>query len=115
MSDYLNLKTLAGLEEIEEPGQMVFRAKLINAYLEDTEEGLKAIRIAHQSGDCAALAKLAHAVKGSSMNVGADGLAALMMPIEMEAKKGALCAPEQIFRIEAHFRQVSEALTDYKG
>ena len=115
MSDCLNFETLAALRELEEPGQMVFTTKLINAYLEDTEERLKAVQIAHQSGDCAVLAKLAHAVKGSSLNVGADGLAALMMTIEREAKKGTLCAPDQLLRIEALFHQVSEGLKAYKG
>lgn len=115
MSDCLNFETLAALREIEEPGQMVFTAKLINAYLEDTEERLKAVRIAHQSGNCAVVAELAHAVKGSSLNLGADGLAALMMSIEREAKKGTLCTPDQLFRIEALFHQVSEALKAYKG
>ena len=115
MSDCLNLKTLAALREIEEPGQMVFTTKLINVYLEDTRERLNAFRIAHQSGDCAVLAKVAHAVKGSSLNVGADGLAALMKTIEMDAKKGTLCAPDQLVRIEALFRQVGEELNAYKG
>jgi len=115
MSDCLNFKTLAGLREIEEARQMVFTAKLIDAYLEDTEERLKAVRIAHQSGNCAVLANLAHSVKGSSLNVGADGFAALMTTIEREAEKGTLCAQEQLFRMEALFHQVREALMAYKG
>jgi HPt (histidine-containing phosphotransfer) domain-containing protein len=115
MSDCLNFETLAALREIEKPGQMVFTAKLINAYLEDTGVRLKAVRTAHQSGDAAALAKQAHAVKGTSLNVGADGLAAFMMTIERQAEKGVLCAPERLFRAEALFQEVSEALRAYIG
>ncbi|MEO6098087.1 MAG: Hpt domain-containing protein [Fibrobacteria bacterium] len=115
MFDCINFETLAALREIEKPGQMVFTAKLINAYLEDTEKRLKEVGTAHQSGNTGLLAKLAHAVKGSSLNVGADGLAALMMTIEREAEKGTLCDPERLIRMEASFRQVREALKSYLG
>ena len=115
MSDCLNFETLAALRELEKPGQMVFTAKLINAYLNDTEERLKSVRLAHQSGNTALLAKLAHAVKGSSLNVGSDGLAALMEAIEKEAEKGTLCAAERLFRIETLFTQTREALMVYLG
>ena len=113
MSDCLNFETLAALREMEKPGQMVFTAKLINAYLEDAGKRLQEVRIAHQSGNAVLLAKLAHAVKGTSLNVGADGFAAFMMSIEREAEKGTLCGPERLLRMEALFQQVREALKAY--
>lgn len=115
MSDCLNFETLAALREVEKPGQLVFTAKLINAYLEDTDTRLESLRIAHQSGDTALLAKLAHAIKGSSLNVGADGLAALMMAIERKAEKGSLCDPENLIRAGVVFQEVREALKAYLG
>lgn len=113
MSDCINFETLAALREVEKPGQTAFTAKLINAYLEDTAKRLQEVRIAHQSGDTVLLAKLAHAVKGSSLNVGADGLAALMMTIEREAEKGTLCGQDRLLGIEALFQRVGGALKGY--
>ena len=114
MDDYLNHETLAALRELDEPGKTVFMVKIINAYLSDTEELLKEVRAAHRSGNPALLAKLAHSLKGTSLNVGADGLASLMKMIEREGEKGILCAPDRVTQAEAGFHQVRNALNAYK-
>lgn len=111
MLNPLNPETLSALKEFDKPGQNGFLSEIITAYLEDTAVRFLAIRAAHREADAAALSKVAHAIKGSSLNVGADGLASLMQALEKDGKAGILCPPERISEAENQFHIVSGALT----
>ena len=115
MDHLLNMETLTALRKFDEPGKNDFIAEIVDAYLADTAYRFKSLWETHKTGDAGALGKVAHSVKGSSLNVGADGLAALMKTIEMDEKAGTLSAVEKIAEAEKLFVQVSEALTKFRN
>jgi HPt (histidine-containing phosphotransfer) domain-containing protein len=110
MSEILNLETLGALREFDEPGKNDFITEIIGVYITDTQDRFKALWAAHQARDPLALSKTAHAIKGSSLNVGADGLADKMKTFEMEGKIGVLPASEKVTEAEALFALVCEEL-----
>lgn len=115
MDNLLNMETLAALREFDEPGKKDFITEIVDAYLNDTAARIKSLWETQKAGDVLALSKVAHAIKGSSLNVGADALAALMKVIEMEGKAGTLSGLEKIEEAEKMFRDVSEELLKFRN
>ena len=113
MDAMLNPGTISALQEFEEPGKKDFLTEIITAYTQDTAVRFQSLWAAHQSGQPIELGKMAHAIKGSSLNVGADPLSNLMRAIEMQGKSGVLTPSEKIEEAEAMFRKVCEALKIY--
>lgn len=64
-------------------------AELAALYQADSPPRLAALRQAHADGDSFELAKVVHALGGSSMSIGATGLSALCSELERRAKTGA--------------------------
>jgi two-component system, sensor histidine kinase and response regulator len=96
----LNPATLAALREFDEPGKSDFFNEIIEAYLSDTGERMLRLQAEHDAGDAENLAKTAHAIKGSSLNVGAEDFAALMHSLEKAGKSGSAGSPADL--AEAH-------------
>lgn len=65
-------------------------SEAVAAFLEDTESRLMRIRETLQARDAQALWQLAHAIKGTSSNVGAVGLSAMAEAIENFCKADRL-------------------------
>jgi PAS domain S-box-containing protein len=74
--------------EYDEDGSLV--ADMIGMYLNDEPGRLKEIAGSHASGDAEALAKAAHALKGSAANLGAITVGALCKTIEDASRAGNL-------------------------
>ena len=115
MSDSLNLETLAVLRELDYPGKNDFITEIITTYISDNGDRFLALRASHQAGDAIGMGKSAHSIRGSSLNVGAEGLATLMQAIEKEGKAGILSAPERLAEAEALFNQVRAELKNFLG
>lgn len=113
--DPLNLETLESLREYDDSDEPGFLADLIGSYLADTESRFASARDAHGAGDAASLARFFHAIKGSSLNLGAENLATLMQRLERECKQGALPPAERLQEGEAEFRRVKAALSAWLG
>lgn len=111
----LNIRTLDVLKEMEEPGGEDFLGEIIDAYVQDTEGRIRSARNALESGDARAMAKLAHAIKGSSLNVGAEHLASLAYAIEKDGKAGLAVQPAALAAAEREFERVKSALSAYRG
>ena len=109
----VNSETLETLISLADPDGWDFLRNLIETYLADTEARLAIIREAHRNGDAAALARTAHSIMGSSLSVGAEGLAALMRESVREGRSGVLPAPERLRAGEAEFIQVKTALLSF--
>ncbi|OGR41933.1 MAG: hypothetical protein A2X35_11540 [Elusimicrobia bacterium GWA2_61_42] len=78
------LKELAGPEN---PG---FLCELLGTYLRDLPARLEAIRAAAAAANAEALQQAAHALKGSSGNIGAQRLQKLCLRLEFTGKSGSL-------------------------
>ncbi len=112
----LNMETLDALKEYADPSDPGFLRDLLDTYLEDTRARLEQLRAAHAAADTAGFGRLAHAIKGSSINMGADGLAESMQVFEREAKKGHLPAVDSLEEAVSRFsRAQAELLAFFAG
>ncbi len=88
-------------------GDEEFLAELVSIFLEDAELRLTEIARALEAGDDGDLRRTAHKLKGSSANMGANGLAELAMSLE----EATACPPEAVLStLEAEFGRVRSAL-----
>lgn len=111
----LNPETLETLKEYADPGEPRFLADLFRSYLEDGAARLDAIRAAAGAGDTVAIARIAHTLKGSCLNVGADPLADLLNRIDKAAKAGELPDEGALRACAEEFARVRSALGPYLG
>jgi PAS domain S-box-containing protein len=81
----IDLKAIDRLKELDDDGSGTIARELIDLYLEDSAEMISKIRSACDARDRTALAKLAHTLKGSSRNMGADQVAVVSGTLEMGA------------------------------
>lgn len=82
-------------------------AELAALYRHDSPPRIAAMRDAHAAGDHAQLAKVAHALGGSSASIGATALSALCRDLENAAKAGMLDDfTARIGGIEAEYQRV---------
>ncbi|MEO7423587.1 MAG: Hpt domain-containing protein [Fibrobacteria bacterium] len=110
MDPLLNPETIAALREMDEPGSNAFITEIIKAYLSDTEERMDALRACLTSRDAGGLAKAAHAIKGSSLNIGAERMGALMQLIEQQVKTGDTAVADSLDAAGIEFVALSSAL-----
>ncbi|HLT04089.1 MAG TPA: Hpt domain-containing protein [Pseudomonas sp.] len=83
---HIDMAVLQGLQDVmaeDYPG-------LLEAYLDDSEERLRALREALRQCDAGALARTAHSFKGSCSNMGAVGLAQLCLELEQAGREASL-------------------------
>ena len=113
MTRLINPETLAALRDLDGLGKSGFLAEIVNAYLADTAVRLQDLWTAQKAGKAEVIAKAAHSIKGSSLNVGADTFAALMQSIESDAKDGSVGTPERLRDAEALFGLIRHELESY--
>lgn len=82
----LNLETLEALRAYQIEGEPDFITELIDTYLADSPQRLQAMEDALKNQDLSAFAKAAHALKGSSGNLGAEALARTCLQGEMAGR-----------------------------
>jgi len=98
--DHLDSRVLAILQDVMEAEYPV----LLDTFLADSEERLRLLQEACQSGDGEELRQAAHSFKGSCSNMGAVMLAELCRELERSAQEHQLeGAAESIERIEREF------------
>ena len=98
------------LEEVKDMFGADF-AELASLYQTDGTPRLAAMREAAAAGDCAKLAKVAHAMSGSSTSIGATGLSALCKTVETAAKAGSLeDFDKRMTAIDIEYRRVCDKL-----
>lgn len=64
-----------------------FAGEIFNLYLDETDRRLDELRSACESGDCPALTRIAHALRGNSLAVGAFAVAEIAARIEQLSGK----------------------------
>lgn len=83
-------------------------AELAALYQSDTPLRLAALRRALADGDSIELARVAHALGGSSMSIGATGLSAMCSTLEKRVKLGALGdAADRLAAIETEYARIT--------
>jgi two-component system, sensor histidine kinase and response regulator len=85
--------------------------RLIETYLREAPVGLEKLRVAISTSDASAVAKAAHSLKSSTLNVGARGLGETFKEIELLARSNRLEGiAEMSVRFEAQWLLVRNAL-----
>jgi two-component system, sensor histidine kinase and response regulator len=85
--------------------------RLIETYLREAPIGLEKLRAAISTSDASAVAKAAHSLKSSTLNVGARGLGETFKEIELLARSNRLEGiTEMSVRFEAQWLLVRNAL-----
>jgi CheY-like chemotaxis protein len=102
---------LDGLSSLQKPGAPNIVKKVIDLYLESSRVLKDRLRDAVESANAALLREVAHALKSSSANVGAIGLADLCKHLEMMGREDNLSdAPIVHGRFEKEYERVVAAL-----
>ena len=92
-------------------GEDAFR-EVLQLYLEDTPQQLKAMNDALQSGDASHMRRVAHTLKSTSATIGARDFASVLEALERLSRGGDLTgAPALVSRISAEYRRVVPAVS----
>ena len=87
-------------------------ARLIETYLRETPPAIERLEAAMRSSDALGVARAAHGLKSSTLNVGANSLAATFKEIEMSARANALeSCSEKNEELQAKWSVVRQTLT----
>lgn len=107
----IDTAVLEDLARLQQPGAPSILGRVIDIYL-DSAEGLKSrLRAAIDTANAALLREVAHALKSSSANVGAKGLADLCRRLEIMGREDKLSdAPTIHERFEREYARVRAAL-----
>jgi HPt (histidine-containing phosphotransfer) domain-containing protein len=107
----INAKAIASIRELGEPGEPDPLAELIDLFLADTPVALESLRKACDDRDSVALNRVAHTIKGSCGNFGAQRMAGLCQQVETAAKeKDFESAGELLPKVETEYALVKAAL-----
>ncbi|MFY9555862.1 MAG: response regulator, partial [Blastocatellia bacterium] len=106
----VDARVIAELRELESPNSGFFN-QLIDLFIAETPDRLSAMRDKLREGNPDALASEAHALKGSSANLGASRMAALCEILEEQGRGGSIAgAPALVSVLEEEFERVRVAL-----
>ena len=93
------------------PGGPDPRRRIITIYLDSAPKLMEAIKTAISAADGTLVSKSAHALKSSSMNVGALGLGSLCAELERLGKTDSIEEAKNLFdRVETLYAAVTTAL-----
>jgi HPt (histidine-containing phosphotransfer) domain-containing protein len=107
IDDAVDLSVLTSFEEVHVDGEPDLVVELIDLYLDDAPQKLKAMRIALSLRDSNSLRDVAHSLKGSSSSLGARQVAALCEEIEKDAiDLSSQEANTVLIRVEHEFDRV---------
>jgi PAS domain S-box-containing protein len=107
-SNVIDQAQLQSLREVQGPAAADFVTELIDLFLADASQHLKALRVALTKHDAFEIERLAHRLKGSSASIGATRMSALFA--ELEGKESFQAAEGVMVRLESEFELVREAL-----
>jgi HPt (histidine-containing phosphotransfer) domain-containing protein len=106
----IDQRAIAALQELSTAGSDDFLCEIITLYLQDTPLLLAQLKQALAAGDGVTVSRLAHSIKGSSGNFGANHLAQLAHELELAAPLGGATVAN-VKALQAEYGRVAAALT----
>ncbi|MFA6561942.1 MAG: response regulator [Verrucomicrobiia bacterium] len=107
----VDAEAIARLRELAEGDSQAFLKDLLGTYLTDTAKRLATLQKNAADGNVLELMRAAHAIKGSSLNVGANQLAEYCQQVEEIAETGKLDGTAKLItRIAQEFERVQKEL-----
>ena len=111
----LDVKALASIRELDD-GEGAILAEVIGIFFDETPRHLEGLRNAVSAKDASELARVAHAFKSASGNVGAAGVVRLCRELERIGRSGELAdAPPLLLEIEQQVEAVRPLLKAEMG
>lgn len=111
----LDAARLEKLLELQKATGRDLLTQVIELYLDDAPSRLGQIRRALSEGDAAQAEQLAHSIKGSSANIGAQVVVALAAEIEQDFAGGVLGRiDEKLDRLESEIDRACQALEELR-
>jgi two-component system sensor histidine kinase/response regulator len=115
-NDAIDHTVLDQLRDFPQSSQRGLLQKVIDLYLQDTPDRLTGVREAVEQDHADSLAQLAHALKGSSANLGARNMVQMCAELEELGHSEDLeHAPELLTRLESEFVRVRSALSTQRS
>jgi len=109
----VDAEAIARLRELADGDSQAFLKDLFGTYIKDTTKRLEALRTSLAEKNARDLMRAAHAIKGSSLNVGANPLADYCQQVEEQAGDGKLDGMAKLVaQIEREFERVRKELND---
>ncbi|MCX6899578.1 MAG: response regulator [Verrucomicrobia bacterium] len=113
-SSAVDAEAIARLRELSEGDPQEFLKDLLGTYITDTSKRLIALQKNAADGNARELMRAAHAIKGSSLNVGANLLADYCQQVEEIAATGSLDGTAKLVaQIEREFERVKTELNGF--
>ena len=107
----LDARALEQIRALQQPGAPDLLEKIIGLYLDNSRSMTDRIRAALAAGDANGLREAAHALKSSSANVGATGLADIARQLETLGREANLDAARPLVdQMSNEHRRVVSAL-----
>jgi CheY-like chemotaxis protein len=107
----LDSGAFTALRELCEPENPAFLQDLVESFLRDAESHIEAVRVALTENNGVALEGAAHALKSSSANIGALGMAEVCRTLQMLARTHTIsAAPPLAEQLVREFGRVKQAL-----
>ncbi len=101
------------LDRIRELGSDALLEEIVDLYLGETPNLVAQMREAWQAGDRSKVERLAHTLKGSASNVGADRFASILRDVEQRSRDESRLADEgQMAELQAAFECTRDAMRD---
>jgi PAS domain S-box-containing protein len=114
--DPLDSSVLADLRELEGDGEPDLLFELAEMFASDSTLRIEAMKRAIAKGEPATVKQMAHALKGSSSNMGARRMASLCERLQIASASQDLAAvPEMLDLLELEFARVRTALASQVG
>jgi len=105
---------IQALRDLDRPGEQSFLAEMIQIFFEDSPPRLAALRTALARGDAEEVTDVAHALKGSCANFGAQTLERLCRGLESCGRSGRLDGADALLEeVFAEYARVRAALSRY--
>lgn len=104
------------LRSLDEDGQDTFLREIIGIFLEDMPQRLAELRLSHGEADGPRFTRVAHTIKGSASNLGAERVRLLAEQLEHTSKANGLAGLDgDIARLEMDFAQARDELLKLLG
>lgn len=90
MEPLFDPEVIAGLRALDDPGEDTFFREVMTAYIDTCHATRAGLDAAMAAGDLAEIRRLAHGLKGASLNIGSQPLARCCRELEDAARQGDL-------------------------
>jgi len=107
----LDMSVVESLRALEEEGRASLFGELVELFVADARQQVRALEAALSGGDVRSLERSAHTLKSSSASLGATQMSALCFELERLGRAGSLEGAADLVReVSKAYREACEAL-----